>query len=178
MIQDIDLTAEDISGALVRAGEVPEGDPDGLGRAISGIMTGRVTMSDLRGIGPDELDAAFARGYAQFKAGRVDEAEKTFSLLCLMDHRVRKYWMALGAARFNLGSADGAVAAYALAAIQEPEDVEAPLRAAECLLKLGEDEKAKDALRTAIANAGDSPRHADLKARAQSLLDLVAEVEG
>lgn len=169
------ITEEDIREALVSTGKVPEGDPEGIGEAVVGLLTGEVAMRDLQGLSDDELESVYALGFSQFQTGRYDDAEKIFAYICLMEHRERKYWMALGAARFNQESYQPAVMAYSMAAITAPDDPEPPLRAADSLIKLGESDRARKALEGAIENAGSEAKHAKHRAKAEALLELISE---
>ena len=167
------LTEDDIRKALVRTGRVPEGDPDGVGETLIGLVTGRTAMRDVQGLTDEELESMYALGFAQFQAGRYEEAERIFAFVCMMEHREAKYWTALGAARFSLGGYEAAILAYASASAADPDDPVPPLRAADCLMKLGQGEQAVKALEAAIEVAGDSAEHAALKDKATALLDLI-----
>lgn len=169
------LTEEHIREALVRTGKVPEGDPEGVGDVFVGLFTGTTAMRDIQGLSDDEIESMYALGFSQFQAGRFEEAEKIFAFVCTMEHRERKYWMALGAARFNRQQYETAVMAYSMAAIMAPGDPEPPLQAADSLMKLGDAERARSALELAIENAGAEPAHAKIRAKAEALLELIAE---
>ncbi|MEM8622186.1 MAG: SycD/LcrH family type III secretion system chaperone [Pseudomonadota bacterium] len=170
-----ELTEEHIREALVRTGKVPEGDPEGVGDAFVGLFTGTTAMRDIQGLSDDEIESMYALGFSQFQAGRYEEAEKIFALVCTMEHRERKYWMALGAARFNREQYETAVMAYSMAAIMAPGNPEPPLQAADSLMKLGDGGRARAALELAIENAGSDAAHAKLRAKAETLLELIGE---
>lgn len=172
-MQHLQMTEADIRAALVRTGRVPEGDPDGIGDVIVGLMNGSVAMKDVQGIDDDELESVYALAYNHFRAGKLDEAEKLLAFVCMFEHRSSKYWLGLGAVRFGQGNHEGALSAYAASAMADPDDPRPPLRAADCQLALGNRDEAKAALEMAIENSGDDPKHAVVRQRAEALIDLI-----
>ena len=169
-MEHLQMTEADIRAALVRTGRVPEGDPDGVGDVIVGLMNGDLAMKDVQGISDGELESIYALSYNHFHAGKLDEVEKLLAFVCMFEHRVAKYWLGLGAARYGLEKHADALAAYAAAAMADPDDPRPPLRAADCQLALGNREAAKEALAMAIENCGDASEHAALRQRAEALL--------
>ncbi|MEM6439898.1 MAG: SycD/LcrH family type III secretion system chaperone [Pseudomonadota bacterium] len=169
----VEMTETDIRNALVKIGRVPEGDPDGVAAVIARLASGEMTMREAQGIPTAEVEAAYARGFGRFQAGRYEEAEKIFGYLCLLDQNVAKYWSALGACRFNLGAYAPAVVAYGMASNADPDDPKPHFRAAEAFLKSGETELGARALQASIDVAGSHAQHAGLKAKAQGLLDVI-----
>ncbi len=137
------------------------------------VLKGQLMLKDVRGITDEEMEAAYANGYNMFRAGNYERAESMFSFLATLDTLEKKYWTALGACRFNQKHYHNAIAAYSQAVLLDVEDPGLLIKIAQCQLGLGEKETAMGVLESALEFAGDNPKHAAGKAKAQALLDLL-----
>lgn len=111
------------------------------------IESGASTVAQMRGITPEELEAAYALAYDYYRTGRFDDAETLFRFLTVFDHLNEKYWLGLGAVFQVKKAFDQAVKAYAyVAAILNIKNADASYHAAECYLALGDRESARSAI--------------------------------
>ena len=175
---DPGFTDEDIRAALVRTGRIPEGDPEGVGDIVVGMINGDVTLRDVQGLTDDQLEAVYATAYNHFKVGRLEKADQLMNFLCLFEPRTAKYWTGLGAVRMSQKNYDGASHAYGTAANIDIDAPRPPFRLAEALMAKGEKAAAREALDLAIENAGDKEDFKEIRERAQALLALLSEDGG
>lgn len=175
MTMESEFTEADIRAALVRTGRVPEGDPEGVGDIIVGMMNGDLALRDVQGLTDEQLEAVYATAYNNFKVGNTEKADQLMNFVCLFEPRVAKYWTGLGAVRMAQENYDGAAFAYGMAATLDIDAPRPPFRIAEVLMAKGDKENAKEALELAIENAGDDEKFADIRERAQALLGLLSE---
>ena len=143
-----------------------------LVEAALDVVGGRAQLKDIKGLTDEEMEASYANGYSVFRAGNYHKAEDIFMFLCTMDNCEKKYWTALGAARFNMGNHYGALLAYSQAALLDIEPA-LMIKVAQCRLALGDKELAEGCLDAAVELAGDAPDHAQDKARAEAMLSLL-----
>ena len=112
---------------------------------LAGFAAGK-TVAEMRGMSPDEVEAIYSMGYTYYQVGKLDEAEKIFRFVCLMDHLDSKYWLALGGVLQTKRQFAEAVKVYANIMIIDMHEVQAYYRLAECKLALGDRAEALEAL--------------------------------
>ena len=112
---------------------------------LAGFAAGR-TVAQMRGMSPDEVEAIYSMGYTYYQVGKLDEAEKVFRFVCLMNHLDSKYWLALGAVLQTQRKFAEAVKVYANIMIIDMHEAQAYYRLAECKLALGDRAEALEAL--------------------------------
>lgn len=137
------------------------------------VVKGEMELKDVKGITDEEMEAAYANGYNLFQAGNYEKAEGFFEFLATFDRLNKKYWMALGACRFNKKDHDGSLAAYSIAAMIDVEDPGLLLKIAQCRLAMGEKDTAVGVLEAAVELAENKPEHAEGLAKVKSLLELL-----
>jgi type III secretion system low calcium response chaperone LcrH/SycD len=134
------------------------------------LMAGRATLGDVVGITDEELEALYALGYRYYCCGKYEHALSFFRFLCLHRHTDARSWLSLAAASQMLEDTEGAVQAYRLAALLNSEDPQIPLRAAECLVKLGRRAAATVALGDVLTLSAGNPELDTFAWRAQRML--------
>jgi type III secretion system low calcium response chaperone LcrH/SycD len=137
------------------------------------MLTEGGTFRSIKGIDERSMEAIYSLGYTYYNNSKYDDAHDIFRFLCLNDHLVRKYWMALGACRQMMKNFEGAVQAYAYASVLDVEDPRAPLQAADCFLAMEKFEEAESALNGAIHFSEGKPEFADVRSKAQAVLELL-----
>ncbi|MCF0254231.1 MAG: SycD/LcrH family type III secretion system chaperone [Duodenibacillus sp.] len=121
-------------------------------------------------------DGAYALAYNLYAAGNYQDAQVVFQSLCVYCSNDARYWTGLGACRQALQQYPLAVDAYQMAAvIAELKNPDPMLRAAGCLIEMGEKDEAKQALELTLS-IGDKqdPKVSECHERAQALLALLA----
>lgn len=117
---------------------------------VEAVLGGR-RIAEAMGLHEGTLDTLYAIGHQQYDRGEHDDAEKTFAVLCLADHRSTRAWLGLGAARQKRGDLGGAITAYSMLAEMGGRDPMAPLHAAECYVAMGMWVEALAGLEAALA---------------------------
>jgi type III secretion system low calcium response chaperone LcrH/SycD len=153
-------------------------DTADLQRATEHVMVHGGSIAEVRGVTPDELEAVYSIAYTEYGQQHYDKAEALFRFLCTFDHRVAKYWIGLGATRQEQRQWQPAMMAYVMAGMFDAKDPVPALQTGDCLLALGNFEKAEVALKDAVHRASQDPKHAKLKARAEALLKTARERAG
>lgn len=133
------------------------------------------TFQDFTNLTPQSMEVIYMVAFNQYNAGKYDEAERIFQLLSVLNHFDRRFWTGLGASREMQKKFDEAIKAYAYLAILDLEDPMAPLLCAKCYLSAGKTKDAEDALQACIYNAKDKMQHAEVKAQAQNLLEILSK---
>ena len=103
-------------------------------------------------------------------SGKYAEALEFFNVLCLCRQTESRFWFGLGATSQMLGDAATALRAYGMAAVFDITNPQISLRAAECLVKLGDVNTARTALEAAMELAEGKPEHAAYRERARLVL--------
>ena len=141
---------------------------------------GLTTISELRGITRDELEAVYSLAYDYYRTGRTEDAATLFKFLTTFDHLNEKYWMGLAAVLQVKKEFKRATEAYALVSgVLNIKNVKAPYYAAECFLALGDRPNALSALGHVKAFADEKTEEGrTYKAKAIRLEKLISEKEG
>jgi type III secretion system low calcium response chaperone LcrH/SycD len=167
----IELNEADIRAALAKVELAVAGmTQEQVADRVTGLLTGELRLMDCQGLTDEAMEGVYALAYNTFRAGKFENAHKLFMFLAVYDHLTQKYWMGLGACRYNLGYYDMALEAYGMAQVIDPADPRPQLRGAECCLALNHRESAIAALRAYLFMAGESPKEAANVKRARALL--------
>ena len=124
-------------------------DQEELMERVNGVIEGFAagkTVAEMRGLGPDDVEAIYSMGYTYYQVGKLDEAEKAFRFACFLDHLDSKYWLALGAVLQTQRRLDEAVKVYANILLTHMDEPRAYYRIAECKLAQGNRAEALEAL--------------------------------
>ena len=121
----------------------------------------------LKNISEAELEKIYSFAYDFFKAGKYQDAESLFQVLCILNHYDTRFFLALGACHQHQEHYHLALETYSYASLMSPSDPRFLLHAGECLLHMKEFSTAKKAF------AG-----AELLAKTQSGYEALAEKAG
>jgi type III secretion system low calcium response chaperone LcrH/SycD len=135
------------------------------------------TLGDWFAMGPAERAAADALARYFYQQDQYDTAAQLFLWLIAMEPYERSYLLGLGAVRMMQERYPEAVDQYAAALALDIEDPQPAFLMAQCLLKMGLRDPARDALSICLEYAKGAA-HAELRSRAQALLDLTEIVTG
>jgi type III secretion system low calcium response chaperone LcrH/SycD len=135
-------------------------------------ILGGLTLADVKGVTPRQMEGLYALGYQLYQAGDP-KAEAIFAVLCLLNHQDKRFWLGLGGTRQRLGKPAEAAQAYGMAAMQDLLDPVPPLYAGLCFLSLHDKDNAASAMRQAALAAGDNPAYADYKKQSLATLKLL-----
>lgn len=121
-------------------------------------LLGGASFADTLGMAEGELDAIYNLAYHQYNGGDYQSAERSFGVLCMLDHRAERAWMGLGASRQRQQSYGGAALAYAMVANSGHKNPFSALHAAECYLALGMFDEALSGTKAALDWAEEHPQ--------------------
>jgi len=159
------------------AGAAPVSSDGDLADQLREHLTRGGTLGDWFGMGPAERAAADALARYFYQQDQYDTAAQLFLWLIAMEPYERSYLLGLGAVRMMQQRYPEAVDQYAAALALDIEDPQPAFLMAQCLLKMGLRDPARDALSICLEYA-KGPAHAELRGRAQALQDLTERVAG
>ena len=113
--------------------------------AAKKLMEG-YTLSAVKGISENELEAVYSVGFNFYQTGRLEDAQKIFSFLVMFNHLSPKFWMGLGAVYQVKKEFDQALTAYGYASFLDLTDPRPQFHAAECFWAKGDRTNALSAL--------------------------------
>jgi type III secretion system low calcium response chaperone LcrH/SycD len=151
----------------IQAGPDAEEGAAMLAELVADIMEGKTDLAVAAGLTDDDLEAVYAAGHGLYTAGKYDEALSFFQLLCTCRQTDSRFWFGLGACSQLLGETGNALQAYGLAALFDTENPQISLRAAECLIKLGDTKTGRMALEAVVELAAGKPDQAAYAERAR-----------
>jgi type III secretion system low calcium response chaperone LcrH/SycD len=146
-----------------------------LANVVAQIINGETDIAVVAGLTDNDLEAVYAVGHGLYAAGKYDDALDFFRVLCLCRQTESRYWFGFGAASQVLGDHANAVQAYGMAALFDSENPQIPLRAAECFIKLGDTNTARQALEAVGVVTDGKPAHAAYAERARLMLQRLNE---
>ena len=141
-----------------------------LAQIVEDIAEGRTDLAAVAGLTDRDLEAMYAVGHGFYTSGKYAEALEFFNVLCLCRQTESRFWFGLGATSQMIGDAATALRAYGMAAVFDMTNPQISLRAAECLVKLGDVKTARTALEAAMELAEGKPEHAAYRERARLVL--------
>lgn len=156
---------------------IPDISDEDFIKTIADFVENGKTLSDIKGISHDHLEAVYGVAHNVYSSGDYQQAQKIFQFLCYCDHLEKKYWMGLGACRQMLKLYVEAVETYSFAMLLDSSDPQPPLLAADCHIALGNKEEAISGLNAAIEWSGDNPKYQELRERAQALLEVLSHID-
>lgn len=113
--------------------------------AAKGLAEG-YSLRDLKGLTDGEMEAVYSMAYNFFTTGRMDDADKVFRFLVLMDHTCAKYWIGLGAVQQVKRDFKNAITSYSYASFLDIANPKPQFHAAECFLAIGDKDNALSAI--------------------------------
>jgi len=121
-----------------------------LTEVLYAFLDDRISLAELKGIKRDELYRFSEAGFIKFKHGRLDEAEKIFQALIVLDHRNGYFHAMMGAVHQKRGRPIEAIMEYSQAIKLSPKDVSAYVNRGELYLRHRNYRKAAEDFRNAI----------------------------
>lgn len=121
-----------------------------LTEVLYAFLDDKVSLAELKGIKRNDLYRLSEAGYIKFKHGRLDEAEKIFQALIVLDHRNGYFHAMMGAVHQKRGRPIEAIMEYSQAVKLTPKDVSAHVNRGELYLRHKNYRKAAEDFRNAI----------------------------
>lgn len=114
------------------------------------FLEDKVSLAELKGISREKLFLLAEAGYVKFKHGRVDEAEKIYQALILLDHRNAYYHAVMGAIHQKKEHPIEAILEYSRALQIDNKDVSCYVNRGEIYLRHKNFRRAAEDFRQAI----------------------------
>lgn len=147
--------AEDSANKPATAKAPPLIGPDAARRRrlvelLHAFLEDKVSLAELRGISRERLFLLAEAGYIKFKHGRVDEAEKIYQALILLDHRNAYYHSVMGAIHQKKKRPVEAILEYSKAIHLDKNDISSFVNRGEVYLRHSNFRRAAEDFRQAI----------------------------
>lgn len=153
-------------------------DTEKTSQIIESIMKNGTPIYQIKGLTKDHMEALYSYGYNLYNSGKFSEAEKIFLALCIYDHTTQKYWMAHGGSCQAQKAYDRALASYSFAALLDAKNPMPALRGFECHAAMKNYMMALAALEAVIYIAGNEPKYAEVKKKAEQLRSAMEAAAG
>ena len=135
--------------------------------------SGGVGTGELLGIDTEQQEQLYAFAATLYESGQHEQACDVFAHLCRVQPTEVRFVKALGMARQMAKQYEGALDAYSIAVVQDIEDAEVSIHAAECLLHLEEIGRARAALKSAELQTQSRPVGEELLRKLQMVKDAL-----
>jgi type III secretion system low calcium response chaperone LcrH/SycD len=145
-------------------------DIEKLQAACQSALIDQRTLGELAGLTSDDLERVYGRGWEKYQAGLPEQAIVEFTYLVMHQPWDRRFQLGLGSCLHWLGEFQHALTFYGYALVMDACDPGASLRIAQCLLSLGDEASAIEALQMAISQSYSQPEHHSVGEQAQQLL--------
>lgn len=114
------------------------------------FLNNKVSIAELRGVSRQKLFRLAEAGHTKFKYGRVDEAERIFEALLILDHRNAYFHAVMGAIHQKKGRIVQSIVEYSKALQINAKDVASFVNRGEIFLRNRDYRRAAEDLRSAI----------------------------
>lgn len=121
-----------------------------LTRLLQDFLADKVSIAELRGMSRQKLYRLAETGHIKLKYGRVDDAEKIFEALLVLDHRNAYFHAVMGAIHQKKGRIVQSIVEYSRALQINTKDVASFVNRGEIFLRNKDFRRAAEDLRSAI----------------------------
>lgn len=121
-----------------------------LTEVLYAFLNDKISLAELKGISRDQLFQLSEAGFVKFKHGRLEEAEKIFKALILLDHRNAYFHAMMGAVHQKRNHPIEAIMEYSQAIKINPNDISCYVNRGELYLRHRNYRKAAEDFRQAI----------------------------
>ena len=117
---------------------------------LNAFLEDKVSLAELRGVSKEQLYLLAEAGYVKLKHGRLDEAEKIFQGLIVLDHRNAYFHAGMGAVHQQKKKPVEAILEYSTALTTDAKDITSLVNRGEIYLRHKNYRKAAEDFRSAI----------------------------
>lgn len=144
-----------------------------LGDQIADLLSNGGTLGSVFDYSDADYEVLYALGHSLYAQARYQEAMRVFGYLVMHNHMEKRFMEAFASSLQMLKSYKEAVKYYSLASVMDMSDPLPTFHTAECMVALGWRDEAREALGY-VLNQSSAPEYAELKQRAQAMLDLLS----
>ncbi len=135
------------------------------------IMGEYKTLAEINNISSEELEEIYRRGLEDYQQSHLEQAMASFGYLVLHQPWDRRFHLAFASTLHWAGDYQRALTFYSYALAMDACDPASSFRMAQCLVSLGDENSAIEALQLAIKQSYSKPEYRETGELAQSLLD-------
>lgn len=146
--------------------------PENLPEQIAELLAHGGTLGSVYNYDDTDYEVLYALGHSLYGQARYQDAMRTFGFLVTHNHMEKRFMNAFAASLQMLKSYKEAIKYYSMASLMDMGDPLPTYHTAECMIALGYTTEAKEALQYVLMQS-DEPERAELKSRAQTMLDLL-----
>lgn len=151
-------------------GEVKSAVAANIDKGVKQATNGK-TAKDVLGLTDAMVEGIYGQAYRLYNTGKFRDASQIFRLLLMLNATEVKYAMGLAACFHMLKEYDGAIGAYNMVSIIDPNNPIPFYHASDCYIKSGDILSAIVALEMTIKRAGDKPEFRTIKDRATMTIE-------
>lgn len=145
---------------------------DDLPEKVAALLADGMSLGDMYGYTETDYEAIYALGHHLYEQQRYLDAAKAFGYLVIHNQLERRYVNAFASSLQMLKMYRDAIQFYCMASVMDLEDPLPTFHTAECMIALGMTLEARQALELVVKQS-EAPVRAELKQRAQALLELL-----
>lgn len=146
--------------------------PEHLEEQITELLANGGTLGSVYAYDDTDYEVLYALGHSLYAQARYQDAMRTFGFLVVHNHMEKRFMNAFAASLQMLKSYKEAIKYYSMTSLMDMSDPLPTFHTAECMLAIGYRTEAREALQFVLRQS-DAPEYAELKVRAQAMLDLL-----
>lgn len=133
------------------------------------------TFQEVIGYSTNTMEKFYTIARVLFEKQEYDKAADAFVFLTTLNPYVHNYWLGLGMSEQLNGGYQGALLAYAMAILTNPENPAAHYQSANCYRAMNDIKNARLSFELAARCCGDHEEYASLKDQAESAIEALKE---
>lgn len=150
----------------------PSSIPEDLPEQIAALLANGGTLGSVFDFDDTDYEVLYALGHSLYNQARYHDAMRAFGFLVTHNHMEKRYMNAFASSLQMLKSYKDAIKYYSISSLMDMSDPMPTYHTAECMIPLGYITEAKEALQFVLRQS-EAPERAELKSRAQAMLDLL-----
>ena len=155
--------------------QAAELDIDKVAHQVIDLLQHGATLKDIHGYTADEMEAVYTLAYNHYNQAKYAEALQLFGFLLMHDQLERRYYKAFASCQQMLKRYPEAIRNFSMASIFDLTDPEPTFHTAECMIALGMEQEAKEALEIVVRQTAKRPEYEAMNARSTAMLQILEE---
>lgn len=131
------------------------------------------TFQEIIGYSKETMEKFYSIARSLFERQEYNKAADAFVFLTTLNPYVHNYWLGLGMSEQLNGGFQGALLAYAMAILTNPENPAAYYQSASCYRSLDDKKNAIMSFELAARCCGENEAYSDLKSQAEAAIEAL-----
>lgn len=157
---------------------LPPAEKQDLELVANNVIQKGMLLKEAMGLSDDMVEAIYGFAYRLYSMGKYSEALQMFRLLIMLDPTKEKFVLGLSACFHMQKDYRSAVSSYLLCTVVNPTNPIPHYHASDCYNQLKKDTLAVEQLKICIEKAGEKEEYAQVKNRAETILETMGMSEG